>query len=200
MLLTPARRRRPAARTRSSVLVRVLEVLAIAVASLALSAGLIALLSGFFAGRDQAGISGSSGPPGQTFRDLGHRHLQPGQFRPVYNSDPPTSGAHVPEAVTSDESQLSNDQLLEALQLGDVVIFYGGSAPPPGLRAVARAVGYAFTPDLAAAGQAVILARRPGTDGVLAVAWAHMLSARTPADPRLRQFVSYWLGHGAQLR
>ncbi len=72
------------------------ERLAIAVASLLLSVGLIAILSGFFASRDQAGVSGSAGGGlGQRFADLGHAHLQPGEPSPAYNSDPPTSGAHL---------------------------------------------------------------------------------------------------------
>ena len=70
------------ARTRGTVpntrLVRVLELVAIVVASLALSIGLIILLSGFFAGRDQAGVAGGATGPGQAFTDLGHRALAPG--------------------------------------------------------------------------------------------------------------------------
>jgi hypothetical protein len=60
-----------------------LERLAIGVASLLLSIGLIAVLSGFFAGRDEAGVSGGSTTTiGQVFPDLGHAHLRPGQPRP----------------------------------------------------------------------------------------------------------------------
>jgi hypothetical protein len=174
-----------------------LERIAIAVASLALSIGLIAVLSGFFAGRDQAGISGSSTAPGVAFADLGHSHLAPGQPHPRYNSDPPTSGAHVPEPVVRDETQLNDNQLLQALAAGDVVLFYGGSTPPPGLRSVARAVAAPFTPALAAAGQAVILARRPGTVGLIAAAWTHLISVRDASNPALREFAQYWLGKGA---
>jgi hypothetical protein len=172
------------------------ERVAIVVVSLALSIGLIAVLSGFFAGRDQPGVSGSS-TPGQTFRDLGHAHLTPGRPRPAYNSDPPTSGAHVPQPVLHDESQLSDDQLLQALEAGNVVIMYGEQSPPSGLSAVARTVAYSFTPALAATGQAVILARRPGVQGVIGLAWTHMIRVSTPADPALRQFAAFWLGRGA---
>ena len=50
---------------------------------------------------------------------------------------------------------------------------------------------------LAAAGQAVILARRPGTVGVDGLAWAHAVSVREPGDPGLAQFAQFWLGRGA---
>ena len=116
--MTPAARQSARA-PRESRLVRVVERVAIGIASLALSIGLIMLLSGYFAGRDQAGGVGRSSGPGQAFRDLGHAALRPGQPHPSYNSNPPTSGAHVPEAVTSDDATLNDDQLLEALQVGE---------------------------------------------------------------------------------
>lgn len=174
-----------------------LERVAIVAASLALSVGLIAVLSGFFAGRDQAGVSGSSSAPGVVFPDLGHAHLAPGQPHPRYNSDPPTSGAHLPEPVVHDEARLNDDQLLQALAAGDVVLFYGGPTPPPGLRSLARAVAAPFTPALATAGQAVILARRPGMSGIVGAAWTHLISATSATNPTLRNFVQYWLGKGA---
>jgi hypothetical protein len=54
-----------------------------------------------------------------------------------------------------------------------------------------------FTPALAAAGDAVILAPRRGTAGVVALAWAHLLRVRDASDPALREFVGFWLGRGA---
>jgi hypothetical protein len=175
----------------------VLEALAIALASLALSIGLIVLLSGFFANRDQAGVSGTGTGPGQAFADLGHGVLRPGQARPAYNSNPPTSGSHVPVAATRDGVSLSDDQLLQALEVGDVVIFYGTRQPPAGLRQLALSTAPPFTPALAAAGQSVIIAPRPGTTGLVATAWTHLLQVPSPGAPQLRQFVDFWLGRGA---
>jgi hypothetical protein len=175
---------------------RLLERLAIILASLALSFGLIALLSGFFQSHDTASISGSVGL-GEKFRDMGNGALAPGTLRPEYDSDPPTSGPHVPQPVTRDETQLGDDQILTALSLGNVVIMYGTRRPPPALVSLARSVAGSFTPSLAAAGQAVILARRPGLHGVIGVAWTHLIRVGSPDDPHLTQFASYWLGRGA---
>ena len=180
-----------------SRLVRVVERIAILVASLVLSIGLILLLSGYFAGRDQAAVSGGTGGPGQAFSDQGHTALSPGQPLPSYDSNPPTSGAHVPEPVTRDGATLNDDQLLQALQLGNVVIAYGTPKPPPGLTKFAGTVAPTFSPALAATGDAVILARRPGTAGLVALAWTHLLRVSAPSDPQLAQFVSFWLGRGA---
>ena len=174
-----------------------LERVAIVVASLVLSFGLIALLSGFFAGRDQAGVSSTQTGPGSAFPDLGARHLKPGEKRPEYDSDPPTSGAHFPEPVTRDEAKLNDDQLLHALESGNVVLMYGTQKPPPGLPALALKLASPFTPALAAAGQAVILARRPGTIGIDGLAWAHAVSVRDAGDPVLAEFAQFWLGRGA---
>jgi hypothetical protein len=175
----------------------VLERIAIVVASLALAFGLIALLSGFFAGRDQAGVSAVVAGPGRALPDLGDAHLRPGAVHPRYDSDPPTSGAHVPVPVSHDGGKLTTDQLLQALEEGNVVVMYGGDKPPPGLRRLALSLAPPFTPALAAAGQAVILARRPGTHGLLGLAWAHAITVPGPAHPPLRTFVQFWLGRGA---
>jgi Protein of unknown function (DUF3105) len=177
---------------------RWIERLAIVAASLAIAIGVIALLSGgLLAGRDTPGVAGTDQGPGTAYRDQGNTHLGPGEARPAYDSDPPTSGPHLPAAVVADRARLTDDQLLEALAAGDVVYMYGTSTPPPGLAAVARAMAPPFSAALAASGQAVILARRPGTTGVLGLAWAHALRASGPTDPELRAFTQYWLGRGA---
>ena len=54
-----------------------------------------------------------------------------------------------------------------------------------------------FDPELAAAGQAVILAKRPGLEGVQALAWRRRLIANGPDDPKLQEFAEAWLGQGA---
>jgi hypothetical protein len=100
--------------------------------------------------------------------------------------------------VTRDGTRLSNDQLLTALAAGNVVLFYGKPQPPPALRSLAGNEAGPFDLPLAQAGQAVILAPRPGTRGVVAAAWRHLLRVPSPTDPALRQFVEAWLGVGRQ--
>jgi hypothetical protein len=178
----------------------VLEWIAIVIVSLAIAAGAIALLSGYFAGRDEPGLRGSSAGPGIAIKDMGDAHLRPGQPPPRYDSNPPTSGPHVPVAVRKNDAVLSNNQLLEALELGNVVLVYGSPRPPGGLEQVALAAAGPFTPALAAAGQAVILSRRPGTPGVVGLAWAHLIHVASPSAASLRQFTQYWLGKGARHR
>lgn len=177
---------------------RWIERLAIVAASLAIAIGVIALLSGgLLAGRDAPGVDGSAQGPGIAFRDQGNTLLRIGQPRPVYDSTPPTSGPHRPAPVVADGAPLNDDQLLGALAVGDVVYMYGTRTPPPGLTAVARAMAPPFSPALAAAGQAIVLARRPGTPGVVALSWAHMLRTVGPGDAALRSFAQFWLGRGA---
>lgn len=179
---------------------RWLERGAIVVASLAIAIGVIALLSGGLAGgRDDPGVSidsGSTGAgPGTAYRDQGDARLAPGAPHPAYDSDPPTSGPHVPAAITRNNAVISDDQLLQALALGDVVFMYSGSVPPGGLQAVANSVAPQFTADLAAHGQTVILARRAGLRQITALAWTHLLRSNSAAQ--LRSFAQYWLGRGA---
>ncbi len=181
---------------------RLIERLLIVVASLAVAIGVIAVLSGgLLAGHDSPGISGNpQSGPGVAFPDQGNAQLKPGQSHPSYDSEPPTSGPHVPVATDRDGAQLTDDQLLQALAVGDVVLMYGTRKPPPGLAAVAGAVAPAFSPALAATGQAAVLAHRAQTTGVIGLAWAHMVHVRSPTDPALRAFAQYWLGRGAPRR
>jgi len=176
---------------------RLPERAAILLVSLALSFGLIALLSGFFQSRDNGALAGHPGGPGEQFRDQGDRLLSPGQRRPAYDSNPPTSGPHVLSVVTRDRARLDDDQLLSALAVGDVVIMYGTTRPPPALITLARSVAGPFRPSLAATGQAVILSPSPHIHGFVGLAWTHMLRASQAGDPRLSQFADYWLGRGA---
>jgi hypothetical protein len=186
-----------------SRLSKTLERIAILVVSLLVAIGAIALLSGFFTARDQGGVTGTLSGPGIAYRNLGDAQLPPGHALPKYDSNPPTSGPHVPSPVRSDEAVLTANQILTALGAGDIVLIYGGAAPPPGLAQLAASTGGPFTPALAAAGQAVILARLPGLDGIIALAWTRMLpitglvSVTGRNDAVLKQFIQAWLGQGA---
>jgi hypothetical protein len=167
-------------------------------------AGAIALLL-WFEGRDSSQVrpsatAATAAGPGTLLPDEGDARLRPGQ-RPAhpYATDPPASGPHVPIAVRTDAAgtRLSDDELLRALELGDVVVLYGGARPPAALSALANRLAGLFDPALAAAGQAVVLGARPGTHGLIALAWRHELRVPTAGDPRLEPFASYWLGRGA---
>ncbi|MGB2710526.1 MAG: DUF3105 domain-containing protein [Conexibacter sp.] len=164
--------------------------------------GGVILLLLFFQGRDHSQLSGSRATvagPGHAYPDRGHAHLQAGERPRVrYASDPPTSGPHVPVAIRADATLLSDDQILHALELGDVVLLYGSARPPAALRALARELAGPFDPALANVGQAVVLGRRPGTTGVVALAWRHLLRAASAEDPAIESFAAFWLGRGAQ--
>jgi hypothetical protein len=114
----------------------------------------------------------------------------------AYNSSPPTSGPHVPEEITRDGETLNDNQLLQALELGNVVIAYPQRIPPRALRALAGNLAGPFDRALVDSGQAVILARRPGLRGVVALYSRHLLKVASANDPALADFARYWLDHG----
>jgi hypothetical protein len=177
--------------------------MAIVVVSFAIAIGAIALLSGYFTSRDEAGVTGSLAGPGIVYPDLGNATLAPGAPRPRYDSNPPTSGPHVPTPVRADDALLTDNEILTALAAGDVILIHGGTRPPPGLAELARTTGGPFTASLAASGNAVILARLPGINGIIALAWTRMLPITGMADVTgrddgvLKQFIEAWLGRGA---
>jgi hypothetical protein len=158
---------------------RGLRRLGLGLVTLLVALGGFVLVLLFFEGRDESQVPHSSGhadAPGQVVSD---------QRR-----------AQAPALIRRDAVPLTEDQLLHALALGDVVLLYGTSAPPPRLRALQERVSGPFDPLLAANGAAVILARRPGAAGVTALAWRRILRAPSAADPVLEDFANYWLGRG----
>jgi Protein of unknown function (DUF3105) len=162
-------------------------VYALAISGLAAAACLVLIT--ILANRDSSGVSKSSGP-GTLQSDRGSAHVNGPRTPASPPDDPPTSGPHRPEAVTRDEVPLSDDQLLEALHLGNVVFAYDGS--PAALKRIQDEISGPFDAELAAAGQAVILDRRPGVKGTIALAWRRELRSDDPA--KLREFADAWLG------
>lgn len=171
-------------------------LIALAIAGVASAACLVLIV--ILASRDESGVGGGNAP-GTLEPDRGARHLGAGAPRTPVSppGKPPTSGPHRPVAVTRDAAPLSEDQLLQALELGNVVIAYDAPEPPAALRELQRDVAGEFTPELADAGQAVILDRRPGVNGPVALAWRRRLVASSPTDPQLRAFAEAWLALGA---
>ena len=95
---------------------RLIERVLIVAAAFGVAIGVIALLSGgLLAGHDSPGVSGAASGPGVAFPDQGNAQLSPVRRAPAYDSDPPTSGAHLPAATDRNGAQLTDDQLLQAL-------------------------------------------------------------------------------------
>lgn len=159
--------------------------------------GLVVVVLLIVEGRDKSTFTGSTArATGTQTPDQGdaHRRPPPG-FR--YATDPPTSGPHLPVPVRHDGGPLSEDELLRALELGDVVLVYGDRSLEAGLRGVVDDATGPFDAVLAARGQAVLLDHSPGTAGVIALSWRRMLRVANASDPRLAAFVDARLGHGA---
>jgi hypothetical protein len=86
------------------------------------------------------------------------------------------------------------------LRAGNVILEYSSRADLPALRAIARAEAGTDAADsaLVAAGQAVIVGHVSGGSGVVARAYHRTLHAPSGKDPAVEDFVSAYLGQGAQ--
>jgi hypothetical protein len=86
------------------------------------------------------------------------------------------------------------------LRAGNVVLEYRNRADAAPLRAIARAEAGTDEPDssLVAAGQAVIVGRVASGTGITARGYRRSLHAASPRDPAVEDFVSAYLGQGAQ--
>jgi hypothetical protein len=149
--------------------------------AVAIGLGGVVLLLLFFQGRDSSQVHHDASPL-----------AGPGLLLPA------DGGAAVaPGAVRVDGMRLSGAQLQRTLDLGNVALLYGTAAPPPALRMLARQIAGSFDPALEASGQAIVLARRPGLKGVLALAWRHALQVPDSSKPALGRFADFWLGRHA---
>jgi hypothetical protein len=103
-----------------------------------------------------------------------------------------------PAPVAHDRRPLTRDQLETALAAGNVVILYA-ERPRVELRRLQRDyTGGAFDAEIAAAGQAVILAEsRDLPAGYEARAWGRRLVIEPGQEPKLRDFAEAWLGKGS---
>ncbi len=82
-----------------------------------------------------------------------------------------------------------------AVARGNVVLLYSDERLTAALRDLALDTGGPVTPELRAAGQAVLVVRQPGLRvPVVGLTSDRRLDARGPDDPLLRAFVEYWLG------
>jgi len=78
---------------------------------------------------------------------------------------------------------------------GNVVLLYSDERLTRRLRELALDIAGPSDGPLVAAGQAVLVRRRPGLRvPVVAVSASRRLDASGPDDPALRTFVEYWLG------
>ncbi len=158
------------------------RVLPVLVGTVIVLAGLVVVLV-VVTGRDSGEVA-STGAEG------------PGAFEESPEGNPPTSGTHAQRNVTG-EDEVDDDQILTALELGDVVIVYPQAKPPQPLVKLQRDLTGPFDAELAAAGQMVVLVRREDSDGIQALAWKRRLKVPDAADPGLREFAEAWLGQGS---
>jgi hypothetical protein len=174
------------------------RLLWIAVGVLALVLAVLAGVLILAVGRDDPSVGGGNNGPGVQYPDQGKDHLALGEEPKVkFNSDPPTSGPHIPDPVLRDGIRLTQDQELQALERGNVVVFFDDARIGRGLRKLQRRLTGPYLPAVGAAGGALILDRRPGTKGVIAASWRHLLAVKSPNDPQLLAFANYWIGRGA---
>lgn len=158
---------------------RLLPVLA----GLVIVVGGVLVLMSVFSGKDASQLEGAGAPQG------------PGTYEPR-PGEPPTSGPADGPNLTG-EVDVEDGALVTALALGNVALVYGTRAPPPRLLALRERLAGPFDAELAAAGQMAFLVRRPGTEGIVALAWQRRLEVADASDPALADFVEYWIGRGA---
>ena len=157
--------------------------------------GVIGLIA-IFTARDEGSVAArEAAGPGELQPDRRRAHTA--DAAPLDPQNPVASGPHRAALLARDRRPVGADELLHALELGNVAILYGSARVPAALVELQESVAGRFDVELVAAGQMVVLARVAGLDDVVALAWRRVLRTDDPADPALREFAEAWLGKGA---
>jgi hypothetical protein len=106
------------------------------------------------------------------------------------------SAATLPGQPFATPEQYLDTTQVRLLRLGDVYLLYGARRAPAPLVALRQRLSGPPDPVLEQAGQAVVLVRRAGLDGVVALGGERILRAADASDPRLEPFASQLLGGG----
>jgi len=130
-------------------------------------------------------------PPGTIFPDQGNLHVQTlKEPNAPYNSDPPTSGPHLPYIAPwgIHTEPIPRQLQVHNLEDGGVMVQYNCPEPCPDLVAKLAAIVSGYD-------QQVILAPYPGMKTRIALtAWTRMDAFNDFDEPRIRRFISAYRG------
>jgi hypothetical protein len=100
---------------------------------------------------------------------------------------------------TAAPGQEAPEETSATLRRGNVVLRYADPSDRAPLRALAEELGGPADPEVADAGQAVLVERGDTGDApVQALAYRRRMAASGPDDEQLRAFIDYWLGRGQE--
>jgi hypothetical protein len=151
----------------------------------AMAAVVIAVVVGYFAYRAVADL------PGQKVPDLGNAHIQTlGDPHAPYNSDPPTSGPHLPYLAPwgVHTEPIPRELQVHNLEDGGVLVQYNCPAPCPELVDKLKAIVQRYE-------RQVVLAPYPGMKHRIALtAWTRLDAFDDFDEARIVRFISAYRG------
>jgi len=131
--------------------------------------------------------------PGERVAGQGSSHIGSGQSHPAYNSNPPTSGWHVPQTVSwgSLRSEVPDEVVLHNLEHGGVWISYknpGDTVLVEKLEALASRYR-----------SKVLITLRSKNDSPIAIAaWERLLKLETYDEQRIVEFINAYRNRGPE--
>jgi len=129
--------------------------------------------------------------PGQWVASLGNEHLQAADQKHIpYNSDPPTSGPHLPyiAAWAIHSEPIAKELQVHNLEEGGVLVQYNCPQACPDLVARLRAIVLRYDTQ-------VILAPYPGMDNTIALtAWSRIDTFDQFDEKRIVRFITAYRG------
>jgi hypothetical protein len=157
----------------------------------------LVVLGGALAAGPLLGSISSSAAQGTQFANLGQEHVNPGAPHAAYNSNPPTSGPHYPDAARWSvyDQPLPDETLVHNLEHGGIVIGYNCPDGCPELVAQLKQLAGEYR-------SKVILAPRPNKDvpyRITLTAWTWLDGFNEFDAERIRAFVKAHKDKGPEL-
>lgn len=122
---------------------------------------------------------------GQKVVDMGQVHVKQGEVHAAYNSDPPTSGAHISDGVAGagiHEKQVADELLVHSLEHGAVIVSYKTDLPKNQIEKIKNAFN-------AASGKKIMVPRKNLDTPVALTSWNYLLKLNTIDEKQIQTFI-----------
>ena len=135
-------------------------------------------------------------PEIETFPSEGSTHV-PAGTQIVYNTDPPTSGSHYPEAQEGGyfETAIASGYLVHSMEHGAVIIYYNPATVTASQKDSLKALAATYPGFF---GQVVCVPRDDPTYPIILTAWTHRLRLATYDQSRIDGFLALYRGNGPE--
>lgn len=122
---------------------------------------------------------------GEKIADVGSTHVKEGESHKPYNSNPPTSGPHIGNAVAGPgikTESVPDELVLHSMEHGAAVVWYRDDLAESEVNKIKNAFE-------SASGKKILIPRKDLEVPVALVSWGYMLKLETVDEVKIKEFI-----------